>query len=178
MATVTARSGSIYLRYSDELLPEGFVLDGHKHPFQHTTFFMKGTWKVECFGEVYNRNGILQYEKVQKALPVAIDTETGQPITKMREVEQPLLAKIDEVTFLGGMPRAWYKIAADKHHKLTLMEGWGVYVCANSERVPTGDVTPEHTGWGPAYGTAHNLLPDQYVLTPERIRKALGFEPD
>jgi hypothetical protein len=63
-----------------------------------------------------------------------------------------LRVKLREITIQGGAPHAFVLIEADKYHRLTLVEGPGCYACVYSHRVPEGDVTPEYTGWPPAYG--------------------------
>ncbi len=42
------RTGSIYVREPDKMLPTGEVIDGHAHTFDHTTFFVTGLWLVSC----------------------------------------------------------------------------------------------------------------------------------
>lgn len=117
------RSGSIYVRQTPHLLETGYVVEGHKHNFDHTTFFGQGVWKVECFGDVYADGKLCK----------------GQ------------LIKLREVTIRGGSPHSFLLIEADKHHTLTLIEGPGCYSCVYSHRTPEGDVTPEYTGWNDAY---------------------------
>lgn len=118
------RSGSIYVRQADQLLATGAVISGHKHNFDHTTFFGQGLWKVECFGDVYDAD--------------------SKPIEGQR-------VKLREVTIRGGAPGAFVLIEADKMHTLTLLEGPGCYACVYSHRTPEGDVTTEYTGWNAAY---------------------------
>lgn len=124
------RSGSIFIRQADHLLETGTVIEGHKHNFDHTTFFLQGVWKVECFGDVYGSDG---------------------KTPRLDEFGDPLRVKLREVTIRGGAPHAFLLIEADKMHTMTLLEGPGCYACVYSHRIPEGDVTSEYTGWHQAY---------------------------
>lgn len=135
------RSGSIYIRQQPHLLETGHVVGGHKHNFDHTTFFFSGVWKVEQFGDVFDVLGN----------PVMAKRIVDIPNVGRTEVEEPARVKLREVTIRGGAPHSFLLIEADKYHVLTLMEGPGTYACVYSHRVPDGDVTPEYTGWNKAY---------------------------
>lgn len=123
------RQGSIFIRQAAQLLETGAVVEGHKHNFDHTTFFSSGLWKVECFGDVFDSNG-----------KVLLDANG-----------RPQRVKLREVTIRGGAPHAFLLIDADKYHTLTLLEGPGCYACLFSHRTTEGEVTPEYTGWHAAY---------------------------
>lgn len=44
-----SRTGSIYVREPEHMLETGYVVEGHLHNFDHTTFFIAGLWHVECY---------------------------------------------------------------------------------------------------------------------------------
>lgn len=135
------RSGSIYVRQAPHLLETGHVISGHKHNFDHTTFFGQGTWKVEQFGDVFDGDG----------KPVMVKRIIKTPNVPDHEIEEQARVKLREVTIRGGAPHSFILIEADKYHTLTLLEGPGTYACVYSHRTHDGDVTPEYTGWNKAY---------------------------
>lgn len=55
-------SGNIFVR-PNALLPKGYVIQGHKHTFDHTTIVFMGSINVKILDE----NGIVINEKVFKA---------------------------------------------------------------------------------------------------------------
>jgi hypothetical protein len=123
------RSGSIFIRQSDQTLETGAVINGHTHNFDHTTFFTAGKWKVEVKGQVFDGD--------------------GKPM--LDEQSKPLTHKVRERIIQAGKPFAWFLIEATMFHTLTLLEGPGCYACVYSHRVEDGDVTPEYNGWHDAY---------------------------
>lgn len=135
------RSGNIFLRTHDFMLETGHVVEGHKHNFDHTTFFGAGRWLVEAFGEVFDEEGKLKFE-------FADDHVAGEFVKKAK----PVRVKLREVTIKGGHPHSHLLIEAGIYHRLTLLEGPGCYTCVYSHRLPDGEVTEEYTGWARAYG--------------------------
>lgn len=136
------RSGNIYLRTNDFMLETGHVVEGHKHNFDHTTFFGAGKWLVEAFGEVFEEDGVTpKYEFENKLV-------AGELVKD----KKPVRVKLREVTIQGGYPHSHLLIEAGLFHRLTLLEGPGTYTCIYSHRTPDGEVTEEYTGWARAYG--------------------------
>ena len=123
------RSGSIFCRWSEAVLQEGHVVEGHTHNYDHTTFFMQGLWKVQCFSQVFDA--------------------AKQPV--LDKNGNPLWHKVREVMIQGGAPGAWYLIEAKCKHTLTLVKGSGVYVCVYSHRTDEGEVTEVYNGHHQAY---------------------------
>lgn len=39
----------VFVREPDGLVETAFVVPGHAHPFDHTTWFIMGLWKVTCW---------------------------------------------------------------------------------------------------------------------------------
>jgi hypothetical protein len=118
------RQGSIFIRQCVDFMQAGETIEGHKHNFDHTTFFGTGLWKVECFGDVIGPD--------------------ERPIDGQR-------VKLREVTIRGGSVHPFLLIQAGVEHRLTCLEGPGTYFCVYSHRTPEGDVTPEYNGWNDAY---------------------------
>jgi hypothetical protein len=107
---------------------------------------------VECFGDVYGPDGKLVTQKVMHdPFDGSIGSERTEFDPPPSEIDVPLRVKLREITIKGGAPGSFVLIEADKMHTLTLLEGPGTYACIYSHRTHDGDVTPEYTGWHPAY---------------------------
>lgn len=123
------RSGSIFIRQPNHLLPTGHVVHGHEHSKPHTTFFPSGLWLVEQSAKSFNNDGTPD-----------LDAKGLQKYHKLRSVK-----------IRGGAPGSFLLIEADKRHRLELLEGPGLYMCVFSHYTPDGELSEEYTGWHEAY---------------------------
>lgn len=105
------------VREPDQLLETGWSMPGHAHPFDHTTWFIMGLWKVTCWDWDESTN--------------AWATE---PCVK-------------ELIIRGGMPGARLLIKADRKHQLEVLKGPANYACAFPNRNKDGEIVPFYTGW-------------------------------
>jgi len=102
----------------------GEVVDGHEHNFDHVTYIVRGTVRVERLGA-----------------PTKFDGD-GRPVEWVVE-------KSIEKRALDG--HNWILIKAGVRHRLTAMEDNSLGHCIYSHRTPQGDVVQEYDGWSPAY---------------------------
>lgn len=120
------RSGSIYVRQCDELLPTGHVVEGHEHNGDHTTFFEQGLWECEKRAKVLDAN----------LNPIMLKKIVNIPNVGLTEIEVPQLMSLGKVPIQGGTPFSFVLIDATLQHRFKLLKGPGSYKCVYSHRVP------------------------------------------
>jgi hypothetical protein len=111
-------SGNIFIREMD-FEAVGGVVNGHTHNFDHTTYIVRGTVKIESF-----------------KLKEGADPD-------LEESWVPLKTVIKKAS--DG--HNWVLIKAECKHKLTQLEPNSMGHCIYSHRTPQGDVVQDWDGW-------------------------------
>ncbi len=121
--------GFEFIREPEEMLPEGSVVDTHKHNFHHNTHLTAGLWEVHRYQPIVGDDG------VQKT-----DAD-GELLWH----EMPLL------TIQGGGPRSIVPIPANMRHKFVLLKGPGFYRCVFAHRDADGNYSEVTQHYAHAY---------------------------
>lgn len=117
--------GFEFIREPDALLPEGSIVETHKHNFHHNTHLTMGLWEVQRFLPVRAGDGT-----------PAVDS-TGEALWH----EMPLL------TIQGGGPRSIVPIPANMRHSFKLIKGDGFYRCVFAHRDADGNYVEDDQGY-------------------------------
>lgn len=114
-------SGNIFIRQHTLALGQATI--GHRHNFDHTTYVVRGSIKIE-------------------ELEITRIDESGSPLD---------FKSVREVIKKASDGHNWVLIKANVHHRLTALEDESMYHCIYSHITPQGEIVQDYDGWPKAY---------------------------